>query len=166
FNDGVSVDTASGWVQGIGKGGQSLGVRVLAPATWSATTGTQTAQLMDQFDPDATVSWVRVRPSPNVASTQFLNALMPVATSQWASRTAVDRLDPNDVGAGAVVAPGSALEERWIFARAGASGKAAGELVLAGSQAGMAGRDATGAPVRAVLFGLGSLSDQGGARLL
>ena len=166
FNDGVSVDTASGWVQGIAKSGQSLGVRVLSPAIWTATTGTQTAELMDQFDPDASVSWVRIRPSPNAASTQFLNALMPVATAQWASRTPVDRLDANDVGAGAVVAPGSALEERWIFARAGASGKTAGDLVLTGAQAGMAGRDASGWPVRAVLFGPGSLSDQGGARLL
>ena len=72
FNDGVSVDTASGWVQGIGKSGQSLGVRVLAPASWTATTGTQTAQQMNQFDPDAQVSWVRVRPASNTASAQSL----------------------------------------------------------------------------------------------
>ena len=166
FNDGVSVDTASGWVQGTGKSGQSLGVRVLSPSAWSATTGTQTAELMDQFDPDAKVSWVRVRPATKAASAQFLTALIPVATAQWSSRTPVERLDANDVGAGAVVAPGSALEERWIFARAGAAGKTAGDLVLAGSQAGMAARDASGAAIRAVLFGQGSLSDQGGARLL
>jgi hypothetical protein len=166
FNDGVSFDTTSGWVQGTGKSGQSLGVRVLAPLSWSATTGTQTAQLMDQFDPDAQVSWVRVRPSSKAAAAQFLTALIPVATAQWSSRTPVDRLDTNDVGAGAVVAPGSALEERWIFARAGSAGKTAGDLVLAGSQAGMAARDASGSPIRAVLFGQGSISDQGGARLL
>jgi hypothetical protein len=166
FSDGVSVDTTSGWVQGTGKSGQSLGVRVLAPASWTATTGTQTAELMDQFDPDAQVSWVRVRPSPKAAAAQFLSALVPVAASQWASRTPVNQLDVGDVGAGAVVAPGSALEERWIFARVGAAGKTAGDLVLTGSQAGMAGRDATGSPVRAALFGQGSLSDQNGARLL
>jgi hypothetical protein len=65
-----------------------------------------------------------------------------------------------------VVAPGSSLEERWIFARAGAVGKSAGDLVLTGSQVGMAARDATGAPARAVLFGPGSISDQSGGRLL
>jgi len=166
FNDGVSVDTASGWVQGIGKSGQSLGVRVLAPASWTATTGTQTAQQMNQFDPDAQVSWVRVRPASNTASAQFLNALVPLAAAQWASRTPVNRLDDNDVGAGAVVSPGSSLEERWIFARAGTPGKAAGDLVLTGSQAGMAARDAAGSPVRAALFGPGSIADQSGGRML
>jgi hypothetical protein len=166
FNDGVSVDTTSGWVQGIAKGGQSLGVRVLAPAFWTASTGAQTAQQMNQFDPDASVSWVRVRPSATVASTQFLNALMPVATSQWSSRTPVNRLDESDVGAGAVIAPGSSLEERWIFSRAGAAGKSAGDLVLTGSRAGMAARNTAGSPVRAVLFGRGRIADQNGARLL
>jgi hypothetical protein len=65
-----------------------------------------------------------------------------------------------------VVSPGSSLEERWIFARAGAAGKAAGDLVLTGSQAGMTARDAAGSPVRAVLFGPGSIADQGGGRML
>src|SRR5205823_11427875 len=130
-------------------------VRVLAPSSWTATTGTQTAQLMDQFDPDAKVSWVRVRPSANAANVQFLNALIPVATSQWASRTPVNRLDDADVGAGAVVAPASSLEERWIFARAGAPRKSAGDLVLTGPHVGMPARDATGTPVRRVLLGPG-----------
>jgi hypothetical protein len=121
---------------------------------------------MDQFDPDAKVSWIRVRPSGNAAAAQFLTALIPVATAQWSGRTPVNRLDEGDVGAGAVVSPGSALEERWIFARAGAPGKTAGDLSLLGSQVGMAARDASGTPVRAVLFGQGSISDQGGARLL
>ena len=165
FQDGVAVDTASGWVQGIGKKGMSLGVRVVSPGQWTATTGSQTADLMENFDPDAQTSWVRVRPASNVASTQFMMALMPVATSSWASRTRVDALDASDTGAGAVVAPGSSLEERWIFARA-ASRKAAGDLVLSGAFAGMAGRDSSGAPVRAVLFGAGSISDQNGSRLL
>src|SRR5207253_1151960 len=70
------------------------------------------------------------------------------------------------VGAGAVVSPGSSLEERWIFARAGTPGKAAGDLVLTGSQAGMAARDAAGSPVRAALFGPGSIADQSGGRML
>ncbi len=165
FSDGVAVDAASGWVQGTGKNGQSLGVRMLAPDGWTATTGTQTAQLMSNFDPDASVSWVRVRPPASVASTQFLAALIPVATAQWASRTSVERLDAADVGAGAVVAAGSALEERWIFAGA-TGGKAAGDLVLTGSRLGMAARDASGSPIRAALFGPGSIADQGGTRLL
>ena len=166
FNDGANVDAASGWVQGIGKNGQSLGLRVLAPSSWTATTGAQTAQLMDQFDPDASVSYVRVRPSANAAAAQFLTALMPAATASWASRTAVNRLDESDAEAGAVIAPGSALEERWIFARAGAAGKSAGDLSLRGALAGVAARDASGAPIRAALFGAGSLWDQSGARML
>ena len=166
FNDGVSVDTASGWVQGTAKSGQSLGVRVLAPASWTATTGTQTAQQMGQFDPDGQVSWVQVRPASATASAQFLNALVPVAAAQWASRTPVAPLDANDVGAGAVVSPGSSLEERWIFARAGAAGKTAGDLVLTGAQAAMTARDAAGSPTRAVLFGPGSIADQSGGRML
>src|SRR5262249_61302279 len=67
---------------------------------------------------------------------------------------------------GAVVAAGWGLGEGGTFAGGGAWGKTAGDLVLAGAQAGMAGRDGTGSPVRAVLFGQGSLSDQNGARLL
>src|SRR5207253_2889533 len=82
-----------GWVQGTAKSGQSLGVRVLAPASWTATTGTQTAQQMSQFDPDGQVSWVQVRPASATASAQFLNALVPVAAAQWASRTPVAPLD-------------------------------------------------------------------------
>src|SRR5205085_10066061 len=82
FSDGVSVDTASGWVKGIGKNGQSLGVRVLAPASWTATTGAQTAELMDQADPDASTSWVRLLPSANAGSTQFMSATMA-----WAHAT-------------------------------------------------------------------------------
>jgi MYXO-CTERM domain-containing protein len=143
----------------------SLGVRVLSPSRWTATTGSQTAELMVNFDPDGQTSWVRVRPATNVASTSFLTALMPVATSSWSSRTRVDALDPSDSGAGAVVAPGSALEERWIFTRAGTD-KTAGDLVLHGAFAGMAGRDASGIPVRAVLFGAGSIRDQSGGRPL
>ena len=160
FQDGVSVDTSSGWVQGIGKKGQSLGVRVLSPLSWTATTGSQTAELMDQFDPDAQTSYVRVRPSANAAAQQFLTALVPVATASWAQRTAVNALSPIDPGAGAIVAPGSALEERWIFTRS------AGDLSLSGSIAGVAARDATGAPLRAARFGAGALSDQFGTRLL
>ena len=166
FQDGVTVDTASGWVQGIGKGGQSLGVRVLSPAAWTAQTGSQTAQLMDQFDPDGQTSYVQVRPASSAAAQQFLTALVPVATASWAQRTQVNPLASADPGAGAVIAPGSPLEERWIFARAGSAGKTAADLALSGALAGMAARDASGAPLRALLFGAGQLFDQTGARLL
>jgi MYXO-CTERM domain-containing protein len=166
FQDGAVVDTATGWVQGIGKNGQSLGVRVLSPASWTATTGSQTATLMSNFDPDGQTSYVRVRPSSAAAQQQFLTALMPVPTASWSQRTAVDALSSADPGAGAVVAKGSSLEERWIFARAGSAGKTAGNLVLSGALAGMAARDASGAPLRSLLFGAGQLFDQSGARLL
>ena len=166
FSDGANVDTASGWVQGIAKAGQSLGVRVVSPSSWTATTGSQTAPLMNLFDPDGQTAYVRVRPSAASTQTQFLTALVPVATGAWASRPRIDALSPTDSGAGAVVSPGSALEERWIFSRPSADGKSAGDLVMKGALAGVAVHSASGAPVRAALFGAGSLSDQNGARPL
>jgi hypothetical protein len=165
FSDGVSVDTGTGWLQGIAKNGQSLGVRVIAPAQWSATTGAQTATLMSKFDPDGSTAWARVRPLVAAAETQFLTALVPVSQAAWSSRPAIAALQAADSGAGAVIAPGSALEERWIFSRPGAAVKAAADLQLSSALAGMAARSA-GRPSRALLVGPGSLSDQGGARLL
>jgi hypothetical protein len=166
FADGASVDTASGWVQGINKNGQSLGVRVVSPAQWTAATGSQTALHNDMADPDGWTAWVRVRPAAPVAQVQFLTALVPVAASAWSQKARIDALSPQDPGAGAVVAPGSALEERWIFSRASDTGHAAGDLALTGSLAGVSARNAAGAPVRAALFGPGRIADQGGTRPL
>ncbi len=165
FQQGANVDTSTGWVQGLDNGGQSLGVRVVAPASWSANTGTQTASLMNLFDPSNQTAYVQVRPTSQAAQVQFLTALVPVATASWASRPRIDPLAAGDEGAGAVVAPGSALEERWIFNRLGAAAKGAGDLVLQGL-AGVAVRSASGAPIRAALFGQGSIADQSGARIL
>jgi hypothetical protein len=64
-----------------------------------------------------------------------------------------------------VIAPGSVLEERWIFGRAGGDGYAAGDLALTSSLAGMAARNA-GAPARSLLIGPGKLSDRDGTREL
>ena len=61
FLDGANVDTASGWVQGVNRNGMSLGVRVLSPAAWTATTGAQSEDLTFLFEPDASIAWVRVR---------------------------------------------------------------------------------------------------------
>jgi hypothetical protein len=166
FADGAIVDTAAGWVQGINKNGQSLGVRVISPAQWTATTGSQTALHNDMADPDGYTAWVRVRPAANTSQVQFLTALVPVAASAWSQKPRIDALSAQDPGAGAVVAPGSALRESWIFSRAGSDGKAAGDLALTGSLAGVAARNAAGAPVRAALFGAGRIADQGGAREL
>src|SRR5205823_7381356 len=118
------------------------GVRVVSPASWTATTGSQSENLTFLFEPDGAVSWVRVRPQAAAPATQFLTALVPVPTSAWASRARVDALSNSDPGAGAVIAPGSALEERWIFGRAGGDGYAAGDLALTSSLAGMAARNA------------------------
>ena len=164
FPDGVSLD-GSGWVQGAARNGMSLGVRVVSPTNWSAATGTQSGNLTSLFEPDGSISYVRVRPSAPSAAMQFLAALVPVQTSAWASRVPIDALSSSDTGAGAVVAAGSALEERWIFGRAGGDGKAAGDLALTGSLAGMAGRS-SGTAVRALLIGPGKLADQGGTREL
>src|SRR5207237_10533545 len=133
---------------------------------WTATTGSQTATLMNLADADAQTSWVRVRPSTSAPQAQFLMALLPVTTASWAQRTTINALDSTDTGAGAIVAPGSLLHERWIFSRAGSEGKVAGDLALAGALAGVAGRNSAGAPVRAALFGAGRISEQGGAREL
>jgi Domain of unknown function (DUF4962)/Heparinase II/III-like protein len=165
FLDGANPDTASGWVQGVARNGMFLGVRVVSPPAWTATTGSQSANLTSNFDSDGAISWVRVRPSTKAASAQFLAALVPVQQSAWSARVRIDALASGDEGAGAVVAPGSSLEERWIFGRASAASKTAGDLVLTGSLAGMAARNA-GAPVRALLAGPGSLADQSGGRVL
>ena len=45
----------------------------------------------------------------------------------------IKALDSADQGAGIVLSPATALEERWIFARAGSEAKAAGDLVLTGA---------------------------------
>jgi hypothetical protein len=138
-------------------------VRVVSPAPWTATTGSQSANLTFLFEPDGAVSWVRVRPQVAAPAAQFLTALVPIATSAWDSRVRIDALSDSDPGAGAVVAPGTAQEERWIFGRAGGDGYAAGDLALTSSLVGMAGRNA-GAPARALLVGPGKLSDRNGTR--
>ena len=164
FQDGASLDTP-GWVRGVGKQGQSLGVRVVAPAAWTATTGSQTAQLMDQFDPDGQTAWVRVRPAVAKASVQFLMALLPVATAGWdTQRPLILTLSRSAPGNGAVVAGTLGLpEERWIFPAAAETD--AGDLSLWRSAAGVVARQ-HGRPLRAALFGPGSIADQYGARLL
>ena len=164
FPDGVSLD-GTGWVQGAARNGMSLGVRMVSPASWTASTGTQSGNLTYLFEPDASISYVRVRPQAPAAAMQFLAALVPVPTSAWSARAQIDALSSSDTGAGAVIAAGSALEERWIFGRAGGDGKAAGDLALTGSLLGMAGRS-SGNAVRAVLIGPGKLADQNGAREL
>ena len=165
FPDGASPD-GTGWVKGTSKNGQGLGVRIVSPASWTATTGAQTADQMYKFDPDASTSYVMVRPSAAAASQQFLAALVPVPTASWASKPAVTALDSADPGAGLVVAQSSAgPEERWIFARAGSDGKAAGDLALTQGLVAVSARQ-DGVPVRAFLIGPGKFSDQGGAREL
>ncbi|HYV65768.1 MAG TPA: DUF4962 domain-containing protein, partial [Myxococcales bacterium] len=165
FLDGATVDTASGWIQGIDRNGMSLGVRVVSPASWTATTGSQSANKTSLFEPDGSIAWVRVRPQTAAPAAQFLTALVPVPTASWTSRVRIDPLSPTDPGSGAVIAPGSSFEERWIFGRAGGDGIAAGDLTLSSSLVGMAARNA-GAPVRALLIGPGKLSDQNGTREL
>jgi MYXO-CTERM domain-containing protein len=64
------------------------------------------------------------------------------------------------------MAAGTALEERWVFARNGSAGQSAGDISMSGSIAGMIAHDTTGAAVRAVIFGAGQISDQSGARLV
>ena len=99
-------------MQGLGRNGMSLGVRVVSPPSWTATTGTQSENLTFLFEPDNSISYVRIRPSAASAAAQFLTALLPVQTSAWSSRMRIDPLSATDTGAGTVIAPGSDLEER------------------------------------------------------
>src|SRR5207302_1999686 len=96
--------------------------------SWTATTGTQSENLTFLFEPDNSISYVRIRPSAASAAAQFLTALLPVQTSAWSSRMRIDPLSATDTGAGTVIAPGSDLEERWIFGTQGVDAKAAGDL--------------------------------------
>jgi hypothetical protein len=165
FPDGATVDTASGWVQGAAHNAMSLGVRVLSPSSWTATTGLQGDDHTYMFEPDAKIGYVKVRPSAPSSAVQFLTALVPVSTAAWASRTRIDPLATTDAGAGAIVAPGSALEERWIFSRPAGDGKVAGDLALTSSLVGLAAYN-LGEPARAFLAGAGKISDRVGAREL
>src|SRR5436305_2999588 len=119
------------------------------------------------FEDDGSIAFAKVRPSVRSAAQQFLAALVPMPTASFgtSSRIQIDPLDVLDRGAGAVVAPGTALEERWIFSRPAGDGKAAGDLALTSSLVGMAGYDA-GEPIRAFLAGAGKISDQLGSREL
>jgi hypothetical protein len=164
FSDGAVAD-GTGWIQGTAKNAMSLGVRMVSPASWTIATGFQSVSNTGLFESDGSIAFAMVRPSVPSATQQFLAALVPVKTADWASRLRVDPLVDQDRGAGAVVAPGTALEERWIFSGPAADGKSAGDLALASSLVGMAGYNA-GLPTRAFLAGAGKISDQLGSREL
>src|SRR5205823_12545132 len=145
----------------------TLGVRIVSPAEWTADTGFQSENNTNLFEADGSIAFVKVRPLAPSTSQQFLAALVPMPSASFgtSSRVQIDALDVLDTGGGAVVAPGSALEERWIFSRPAADGKAAGDLTLTSSLLGMAGYNA-GLPARAFLAGAGKISDQLGNREL
>jgi hypothetical protein len=166
FPDSATPDTASGWIEGLAHNGQALGVRMVAPASWSATTGSQTAQSINKLEPDGSIGYVRVRPTAAAAAQKLLAVLVPMAQTAWASRPAIAPLSSSE-GLGAVVSAGS-LQEKWIFGTANASAAAVaagGGLSLTGSLVGLAAY--TGSAVsRAVLVNPGTLADQSGAREL
>jgi hypothetical protein len=165
FPDAASAD-GKGWIEGAAKNGMTLGVRIVSPASWTMTKGLQSETHTDLFEPDGSIGFVKVRPdAPPSATQQFLAALVPVKSAAWGSHMAIDALSSADRGAGAVIAPGTALEERWIFSGPAGDGKAAGDLALATSLVGMAGYNA-GEPTRGFLAGAGKISDQSGSREL
>jgi hypothetical protein len=159
FLDAASQDGA--WIRGNSKNDRVLGLRVVAPASFTATITAQTAdKLSKQFEPDASVSLVKVRPATAGANNTFLEVLYPTRGASWSARPNVQPLDPARPQSGFSL-PLAAARERWVYGSDGAA-TAAG-LTLAGD-AGLVRTGSTGAVERTVLVGRGRLAD--GAREL
>src|SRR5205085_647148 len=118
------------------KAGQVLGARLVSPVPWTATTGSQTASLMNLADPDSSTSWVRVRSETATADTQFLAALVPMAATAWAGRAVLKALDSAERGASVAVAGGGVGDVRGYAALA-ASGTRNGAAVTANFASGV-----------------------------
>jgi hypothetical protein len=161
FPDAVA-STSGGWIEGRVDTARVLGVRVVAPASYAASAGTQTAQSLTSFDADGTVGYVRVRPTSARTAQSFLMVLFPTTSAAWGAKPAISPLS-SDEGAGMTVS--GEVTEQWIFQKPGATSRAAGALALTSARVGVVGY-AGGAVSRAMMVGAGTIADQNGARVL
>jgi len=157
-----SASWSAPWLRGGSKNDRVLGIRVVAPASVSVNTASQTAaKLSKQFEPDGSVSQARVG-APAGSDVVFLEVLWPGRGALWSTRPAVAALDDARPWRGLSLPLGEE-SERWIFAPAG--GTQAGDLSLSAG-IGMVRARADGTPVRLLMVGAGALADREGTRRL
>lgn len=141
-----------------------LGVRVVAPARYTATVATQISNNWgENMDDDGRFGCVRVAPPAPQPGATFLEVLWPTQEAAWAQRPAVRPLDPAHPERGFSVPLGASVE-CWVYGTGGA-----GELRLNGAGPdgiGVTRMGRDGAPERLAIQGRGRLTDRGGRRLL
>jgi hypothetical protein len=147
--DAATVDGP--WIRANSKDDRVLGIRVVAPARFATTISPQTAdKLTKQYEPDGSVSLVKLRPASEAARTRFVELLWPTRGARWAARPDVQPLDAARPEAGFVVrladgreswamgdgtmAPTGrvATSARWAAVREGADGRV-WRLVIGGA---------------------------------
>jgi hypothetical protein len=149
------------WIRGTADGGRSLGVAVISPADWVLTVTQQAPLRVQALNPAGSVYAAEVAPAAAASAVTFLTALVPASTDAWASRPAVDPLDPAVPDAGLSVTEGARVASA-VFSDDPSGTSRAGGLALSGL-AGVAEVEA-GAPRRALLVQARSLA-QGGVLL-
>ena len=88
-----SASQEGSWIHGRGPNGQSLGVAVIAPASWTFATGKQAPQNVGKLNPNGYVYAATVTPTASQANVSFLTALVPTPEASWSSRPSVNTLD-------------------------------------------------------------------------
>lgn len=161
-------DTGHPWIRLTNRNASVLGIRVVAPATYSAQVTTQMSNnYQEDMDDDGKFGLVRVATTTPTSNVIFLEVLWPQGSAGWAKRPAVAPLDAGRPHRGFSM-PAGASQESWIYNTAGTS-TVAGNLVIEGNGPGVVGVRRTGAggsPERLVVLGGGRLADQNGVTLL
>jgi hypothetical protein len=157
FMEGAAQEGS--WIRGTAQNGQSLGVAVVSPASWSLTVTQQAPNRISGLNPHGYVYAAEVAPTSQASAVTFLTALVPTSSSAWASRPTVAPLDPSQPGTGLVLTDGSRVSSA-IFSDDSTGTRSAGGLELKGLT-GVAVTDG-GALTRALLVQATSLT-QGGA---
>lgn len=151
------------WIRGETKNGRVVGLNVVAPASFSTSFQSVTAdKLNKQFEPDGSMTRVRIRPSSNAARTDFLEIVWPGRATTWEQRPQVRALQPSQPHSGAAITFATHTD-RWLFA-GGGSFEADGFALNGDTALIRTGND--GSLQRVVLLGAGSISDADGSRTL
>ncbi|GAC1543848.1 MAG: hypothetical protein NVS3B10_08000 [Polyangiales bacterium] len=156
-----AVEQDGPWLKLHAKNDRLLGVKVVAPAKFTLATEVQSGlRHEDKFDPDGEMTAAMVRPETDVAATTVLEVLVPSRGSTWASKPAVDAIDPAALDHG-VKLHLDAADSRVVFADAPDTTVATGDL----SVTGMAGVvRATGGKTDRAMLAAGSALTLAGTR--
>jgi hypothetical protein len=156
------------WVKLTNLNGTVPGLRVLAPAAYTATVTTQESnKYLENMDDDGKYGCVRVRPTSSQSNVVFLELLWPTRSTEWTSRPAVQPLDPAKPHRGFVL-PLSAMTESWIYNTTGAATSAGDLRIEGGSADGIAVKraNADGSLSRLVVCDALRLLDSNGTQVL